>query len=259
MSFTDDPRPAPLARRVAFVTGGARGIGREIARRLAGEGASVAIGCHTGTDAAKAVVEEIRGLGGQAMVAAGDLGDPDTVTDLARRVEADLGPVTVLVHNAAPPRRSLPLLESPWDEFERQYRVGVQAAWGLSRSMVHGMRAARFGRIVLVTTTSVGLYVPGFGAYCAAKAAMETFARYLAVELGAEGITVNVVAPGLTQKDDGDHPAAAEFPLGRPAHARDVAEVVALLASPAASALTGLVVPVDGGLRLLEPLRGRRV
>ena len=120
------------------------------------------------------------------------------------------------------------------------------------------MRAEGWGRILLVTTTSTQLYVRGFGAYCTAKAAMETFARYLAVELGADGITVNVVAPGITQKEAGVHPQAERFPLGRPAHARDVAEAVAMLADPAADALTGTVVPVDGGLRLLEPLRGRR-
>jgi 3-oxoacyl-[acyl-carrier protein] reductase len=176
---------------------------------------------------------------------------------MARAVEEKLGPVTILVHNAAPPRRSAPLLDSEWEEFDRHFRVGVQAAWGLARRCVPGMRAAGYGRIILITTTSAQLYVRGFGAYCTAKAAMETFARYLAVEIGKDGITVNVVAPGITQKDDSVHPEAARFPLGRPAHARDVAEAVALLADPAAAGLTGIVLPVDGGLRLLEPLRGR--
>jgi 3-oxoacyl-[acyl-carrier protein] reductase len=247
-----------LAGRVALVTGGARGIGREIALRLARSGAAVAVGCHTRVDAAGAVVESIRAQGGRATVAAADLGEPEQVAEIAPRVEAELGPVTVLVHNAAPPRRSASLVEMEWEEFDVQHRVGVQAAWGLARGLVPGMRAAGFGRIVLVTTTSVTLYVRGFGAYCAAKAAMETFARYLAVELGSEGITVNVVAPGITQKEASIHPQAERFPLGRPAHARDVAEVVALLTDPAAASLTGVVVPVDGGLRLLEPLRGRR-
>jgi 3-oxoacyl-[acyl-carrier protein] reductase len=246
----------PLEGRVALVTGGARGIGREIALRLGSAGAAVAVGCHTRVDAAQAVVEEIRRQGGWAMVAAADLAEPNQVTALAGRVEEELGPVTVLVHNAAPPRHSAALLESQWEEFDIHYRVGVQAAWNLARCMAPAMRRERFGRILLVTTTSTQLYVRGFGAYCAAKAAMETFARYLAVELGGEGITVNVIAPGLTQKDDSAHPDAGRFPLGRPAHARDVAEAAAILADPAAACLTGLVVPVDGGLRLLEPLRG---
>lgn len=258
MPVSDDSTTPPLAGRVALVTGGARGIGREIARRLARAGAAVAVGCHTGVEAAGGVVEEIRGRGGHAIVAATDLADPEQVAALADRTVVELGPVTVLVHNAAPPRRSVPLLESPWEEFDLQYRVGVQAAWGLARRLVPGMREAGFGRILLVTTTSTRLYVPGFGAYCAAKAAMETLAGYLAVELGGDGITVNVVAPGLTQKEEGQHPTAGAFPLGRPAHARDIAEAVAMLADPAAGGLTGLVLPVDGGLRLLEPLRGRR-
>jgi 3-oxoacyl-[acyl-carrier protein] reductase len=249
------PNPR-LAGHAALVTGGARGIGREIALRLARAGAAVAVGCHTRVSAAREVVEEIEGSGGRAMVAAGDLGDPEQVAAVCDRVGEVLGHVTVLVHNAAPPRRSVPLMESPWEEFDLQYRVGVQAAWALTRSLVPGMRGAGFGRIVLVTTTSTQLYVPGFGAYCSAKAAMETFARYLAVELGGEGITVNVIAPGLTQKSEGPHPASAAFPLGRPAHAWDIAEVATMLADPAADGLTGLVLPVDGGLRLLEPLRG---
>jgi 3-oxoacyl-[acyl-carrier protein] reductase len=103
--------------------------------------------------------------------------------------------MTILVHNAAPLRQSALLLDTSWEEFDRQYRVGVQAPWGLARCIVPSMRAAGHGHIILVTTTSTQLYVRGFGAYCAAKAAMETFARYLAVELGADGITVNVVAP----------------------------------------------------------------
>lgn len=258
MSGFEDTRHAPLAGRAALVTGGARGIGREIALCLARAGAAVAVGCHTRVEAAGEVVAEIESRGGKASVAAADLADPEQVAAVADQVAAELGPITVLVHNAAPPRRSVPLLESPWEEFELHYRVGVQAAWGLARRLAPGMREARFGRILLVTTTSTQLHVPGFGAYCAAKAAMETFARYLAVELGSEGITVNVIAPGLTQKDDGAHPMAGAFPLGRPAHAREIAEVVTMLASPEAGGLTGLVVPVDGGLRLLEPLRGRR-
>lgn len=258
MSSSNEPPNPRLAGHAALVTGGARGIGREIALRLARAGAAVAVGCHTRVAAARDVVEEIEGSGGRAMIAAADLGDPEEVAALCDRMVEELGAVTVLVHNAAPPRRSVPLLESAWEEFDLQYRVGVQGAWALARGLVPGMREAGFGRILLVTTTSARLYVPGFGAYSSAKAAMETFAQYLAVELGGEGITVNVIAPGLTQKDEGPHPAAAAFPLGRPAHAWDVAEVVAMLADPAADGLTGLVLPVDGGLRLLEPLRGRR-
>jgi 3-oxoacyl-[acyl-carrier protein] reductase len=258
MTACADQRAAPLDGHVALVTGGARGIGREIALRLARGGAAVAVGCHTRVDAATEVVEQIRSHGGRALVAAADLGNPDQVARLAAQVEEGLGPVSVLVHNAAPPRQSAPLLETSWEEFDRQYRVGVQAAWGLARRFAPSMRAAGYGRILLVTTTSAQLYVRGFGAYCAAKAAMETFARYLAVELGGDGITVNVIAPGLTQKDEGTHPQANRFPLGRPAHARDIAEAAAMLADPAAAALTGLVLPVDGGLRLLEPLRGHR-
>jgi 3-oxoacyl-[acyl-carrier protein] reductase len=258
MSDRDGISLAPLTGRAALVTGGARGIGREVALCLGRAGAAVAVGCHTQVEAAGAVAEEIRHHGGQATVAAADLADPGQVAAVAAQVAAELGPITVLVHNAAPPRRSIPLLDCPWEEFDLQYRVGVQAAWALARCVAPGMRDARFGRIVLVTTTSAQLYVPGFGAYCAAKAAMETFARYLAVELGGDGITVNVVAPGLTQKDEAAHPLAGAFPLGRPAHAREIADVVTMLAGPAAGGLTGLVVPVDGGLRLLEPLRGRR-
>jgi NAD(P)-dependent dehydrogenase (short-subunit alcohol dehydrogenase family) len=248
----------PLAGHTALVTGAARGIGREIALRLARAGAKVAVGCHENLEAARAVVAEIERAGGQALVNAGDLADAERAGALADELLRELGPITILVHNAAPPRRSAPLLDTSWQEFDVHYRVGVQAAWQLCRRLVPGMRERGFGRVLLVTTTSVGLYVPGFGAYCAAKAAMETFARYLAVELAKDGITVNVIAPGLVQKDDGVHADAARFPMGKPAHARDVAEAVALLADPRAGALTGVVLPVDGGLSLLEPLRGRR-
>lgn len=245
-----------LGGDIAFVTGGARGIGRHIALRLARAGAAVAVGCRTNRPAAEAVVAEIKSLGGRGLVVAGDLAEVRSAESMVDEIERGLGPVTVLVHNAAPPRKGALLLQDDWDQFDLHYRVGVQAAWALSRRIVPGMRARGSGRIILVTTTSTSLYVPGFGAYCSAKAAMETFARYLAVELGRAAITVNVVAPGLTQKDETPMPNDRP-PLGRNAHAREVAEAVAMFADPAMQGLTGTVLAIDAGLRLLEPARGQ--
>lgn len=249
----------PLDGKIALVTGGARGIGRNIVLRLAKAGAAVAVGCQTQGEAAAATVAQVESLGGRAAVAAGDLGDPDAVDRLVDSVEQRLGPISILVHNAAPPRKGAALIDDHWGQFDLHYRVAVQAAWILARRLAPQMIASQFGRMIFITTTSTNLYVPGFGAYCAAKSALETFARYLAVELGTGGVTVNVVAPGLTQKDESPPLTVdpTKLPLTRIAQANDVAEAVAMFADPAAASLTGTILPVDGGLRLLEPMRGR--
>ena len=261
MSHADESTVGELDGRVALVTGGARGIGRVIAIRLAKAGAAVAVGCRTRQDAAQTVAEEIRRAGGRACAVCGDLAAPDRPAGIVAEITEALGSVDLLVHNAAPPRRPSKLLDDSWESFDLHFRAGVHGAWALAREVVPSMRSAGFGRIVLITTTSSRLYVPGFGAYSTAKGAMESFAVYLAAELGSCGITVNVIAPGLTVKPDSPVTLSPEkqtlFPTGRVPQADDVAEAVLSLVSPAAAGITGVVLPVDGGLRLLEPLRGR--
>jgi 3-oxoacyl-[acyl-carrier protein] reductase len=242
--------------RSALVTGGNRGIGLAIARRLAAGGDRVVITSRSGEmDAAG---EE--GTGGRAgageglMVARCDVRDPAAVDEAFAAAEAAHGPVEVLVANAGITRDQLLALMSE-DDFTSVLDTNLTGAYRVAKRAVRGMIRMRRGRIVFISSV-VGLLGSGGQAnYAASKAGLIGMARSLARELGTRSITVNVVAPGFVDTDmtaalPEDRKAAilASVPLGRLASADEVAAAVAFLASADAGYITGAVIPVDGGL-----------
>jgi 3-oxoacyl-[acyl-carrier protein] reductase len=228
--------------RSVLVTGGNRGIGLAIARRLAADGDSVTVTSRSG--------EPVQDL----TVVRCDVRDVASVDAAFGAVEADQGPVEVLVANAGVTRDQLLALMSE-DDFAAVLDTNLTGAYRVAKRAVRGMMKMRRGRLIFISSV-VGLYgSAGQANYAASKAGLVGLARSLARELGSRGITANVVAPGFVDSDmTAGLPEArkaaimAAVPLGRYASAEEVAGAVVFLAGQDAAYITGAVIPVDGGL-----------
>jgi 3-oxoacyl-[acyl-carrier protein] reductase len=242
--------PAP----VAIVTGGSGGIGAAICRALAATGHAVVVGYHTDAERAGRTVAEITEAGGRATAVAADLSLAGAGSRLVEAAVRSYGDVGVVVHNASDRIGSRPIADVRWEDMAAQLDVQLRAAFELGQAAIPLMRARGDGRIIHVTSQVVDVPVVGWTAYAVAKSALGTLARQLAEELGPDGITVNCVAPGLTETrlvgDLGERArlvAARQTPLRRLAVPDDVAGAVAFLASPAGAFMSGQTLRVNGG------------
>ncbi|MFZ4759834.1 MAG: 3-oxoacyl-ACP reductase FabG [Burkholderiaceae bacterium] len=244
---------APLAGRVALVTGASRGIGHAIALELGRLGATV-IGTSTTEAGAAGVTAALEAAGAAGRGAVLDVGDVAGTDALIDAIGKGDGPIAILVNNAGITRDNL-AMRMKNEEWASVIDTNLSAVFRLSRAVMRPMMKARWGRIVNVTSVVGASGNPGQANYAAAKAGVAGMTRALAQELGSRGITVNCVAPGFIDTDmtralDATQTAALvqRIPLGRLGEAHDVAAAVGFLCSPAAGYVTGTTLHVNGGM-----------
>jgi len=240
-------------QRVAIVTGGSKGIGAAIARRLARDQLAVAVNYSRSRGEAEAVVAAIEAEHGRAIAVQADVSDPNAVRALFETTQAAFGGVDVLVNNAGMMQLA-PIAEVQDEEFERQVALNLG---GVFRGMREAARRLRDGgRIISFSSSVVGLYQPTYGVYAATKAGIEALTHILAKELGKRRITVNAVAPGPVEtelflkdkKEEQIRTIAGMNPFGRLGQPDDIASIVAFLASPEAGWINGQTVRANGGV-----------
>jgi 3-oxoacyl-[acyl-carrier protein] reductase len=244
--------------RVALVTGASSGIGAETARLLASRGMRVVVNYLHNHDAAKGVVTDIEQAGGTATAVQADVRDPAAVAAMIECVGKTWGGVDVLVHNALTPYAIKSFRDMTWPELGGKLDDELKAAYVVAKAVLPHM-TAHGGRIVFIGTGLSRRPRAGMIALGTAKAALAQFARYLAQELGPQGITVNVVEPGPVAEtrisaqvfdDELTKRQVAATPMGRLARPRDVAQAVAFFADEDNDFITGSTTAVNGGMAM---------
>lgn len=247
-----------LSGKTALVTGGSRGLGAAMCRSLARAGAAVAVHYATAADRAAAVVREIQSAGGRAAAVGADFHDEASAGRAIAEAQRALGPLDVVVNNAGREEALGPALELRWADYEGIFELNVRSAYLTSRAAAAHMRQRTWGRIINVLSMAAHTNPKSMAAYSTAKAALGAFTRALAVELGPDGITVNSVSPGWIPVErhglstlPGRIATAQRTPLGHLGTPEDVANVVTFLASDLAGFVTGVEIPVCGGVHML--------
>jgi len=240
-----------LTDKTALVTGASRGIGAAIAKRLAADGARVAITYTKGADAAAQVVKEIETAGGKAIAIQADAADAKAVIAAVDKTVKTFGGLDILVNNAgtAIPK---PFVEATLEEMDRVIDINLRGVFIATQAALRHLKDG--GRVINIGS-SVGErnMTPGLAAYSATKGAVKMFTQGLSREVGSRGITVNTVQPGPIDTDlnpvagDWATPQIANTALKRYGRVEDVAALVAFVASPEASYITGTSLTVDGG------------
>lgn len=253
-----------LAHKTALVFGAGGGLGGAIARALASEGAKVAV-ADIDAQAAQATADAIVAAGGKAMRIAWDLSDLSAIADNIAAIQAELGPVDILVNNTGGPPPTLATGQDPrdWETFFRSMVVSVIA---VTDAVLPGMRERKWGRIITSTSSGVVAPIPNLGISNALRLSLVGWSKTLAREVGRDGVTANIVLPGRIataritfldeQKAKREGRAVKEvsaestssIPLGRYGDPSEYGDVVSFLASTRASYLTGSVIRIDGGL-----------
>ncbi|PUB20811.1 3-oxoacyl-[acyl-carrier protein] reductase [Promicromonospora sp. AC04] len=237
-----------LDSKVALVTGGSRGIGEAIVRRLSADGAAVAFSYSSSSTAADVLVDELRAAGGTVSAYRADQGSPSDVEGLVRQAVDDFGQLDILVNNAGTAVfGSLTHPDTDMDSLDRQLAVNVAGVIRTVRAVSKVI--SRGGRIVSIGSTAAS-YIgnPGIADYAGTKAAVSALSRGWAHDLGDKQVTVNTIHPGPT--DVGQGPAeevAANIILGRLGKPSEVAGLVAYLVGPEAGYITGADITIDGG------------
>jgi 3-oxoacyl-[acyl-carrier protein] reductase len=242
---------AKLTDKSALVTGGSRGIGSAIAKRLAADGASVAITYTKGADAAAAVVKEIERAGGKAIAIQADATDAEAVKAAVEKTVATFGRLDVLVNNAG---TAIPKTfeETTLEEMDGMIDINIRGTFVTTQAALKHMKEG--GRIIMIgSCVGERMMTPGLVPYAATKGAIKMFTQGLSREVGSRGITVNNIQPGPIDTElnpaagDWAAPQIANTALKRYGHVEDIAAMVAFVAGPEAAYITGANLTVDGG------------
>lgn len=237
--------------KVALVTGGSSGIGQAIVERLAADGAHLAIADIADCDE---TLDKVRSLGGQAFAARCDIADGEAVSRFGREIEQRFGAVSILVHAAAY-QFVRPFEDVSFEQWRKTQAVNQDAVFHLLKAVLPGMKAERWGRVILIASSQFFIGGQSMAHYVTSKGALIGLAHGLAAELGPHGVTINCVAPGLTRtrKAVADLPEAVFQQIAslqaipRNGQPEDQSGVVSFLASDDAAFITGQTLLVDGG------------
>ncbi|MDO8384678.1 MAG: SDR family oxidoreductase [Microbacterium sp.] len=249
----------------AIVTGSDSGIGKATAVALAAAGMDVGVTWHSDEEGARDTAREVEALGRRAVVRRLDTSDIPACGEVIDELAAKLGGLDVFVNNAGTGDNA-PFLDLTLDQWRHTVSVDLEGAFVCLQRAARHMVGGDGGRLIAITSVHEHQPRVGSAAYDAAKHGLGGLMKTIALELGREGITVNSVAPGeiatpMTGQEDED-PRATDrpgVPLGRPGDAREIAAVVAFLASPAASYVTGASYAVDGGMLQMGPQAGSHI
>ena len=247
-----------MDRRVAVITGASRGIGAATARVLAERGFRVVVNYRSSAEQADEVVRAATEAGGEAMALRADVTAPDDVTAMIDETEQRWGRVDVMVHNALIPFDVTSFADLRWEQLGGKLDRELHAAFMITKAVVPGMISRRYGRLVYLSTGLSRRPREGMIALGTAKAALDQFVRYIALELAPHGITANLVAPATVDETkvtgqlttDQVHKLGAANPMGRLVRPDEVAKTVAFLASEESGFTTGHYLPVNGGLSM---------
>ncbi len=240
--------------KVIIVTGASRGIGAAIAESLGLHGAAVIVNFHKNQEKAEAVLGRIKDKGGSGITFRADVRDDDAVNAMVEAAVKSFGKVDVLINNANINFPIKPFIELSWEEINAKITDETKALYNCSQAVLKDMIQRKAGKLIFISSSLSRQPGYGFAAHAAAKSATDSLARVMATELGPEGITVNVIGPGLVKTDataglpaEVHERTAAFTPLGRVGMPEDVAGVALFLASPLSDYLTGQYIPVCGG------------
>ena len=253
----DQQRLPQLQGKVVLITGASRGIGAATAKRLAKSGASVIINYHQNREAAEKLLDEIQSADGRGMIFQADVTRKDQVASMIKAAREEYPAIDVLVNNAYFPFQVGQLHELSWDDFHRAIEHELSAFHNCVQACLPDMIQTKSGKIIVVSTRLAQQPLPKLGAYAAAKAALESVANTMAIELGPLGINVNVVTPAFTLTDaslimpEAYRERVRETrPLKKHLYPEDVAGAIAFLAGDEASMLTGSHILITGGSHL---------
>ena len=243
-----------LKNKVVLITGASRGIGAASAKAIAHHGATVVINYLKSKDKAEELLDEIKKAGGNGLVFQADVRDKGAVNKMVESTLKEFGKIDVLVNNANINFPIRPFIELTWDQIEAKILGEMRALYNCSQAVLKDMLNRKSGKLIFVSSSLSRFPGYGFSAHAAAKSAMDSMAKVMAMELGPSGITVNVVGPGLTLTDatagqpkEVHEQVAAITPLRRLGMPDDIAGVVLFLASSLSDYLNGEYIPVTGG------------
>lgn len=246
-----------LKNKVAIVTGSSRGIGAATVKLLAQNGAKVVVNYVQNKQEGENVLKSIHEIGAEAILVQADVTVLDQVEKMVRRTEEELGPVDILVNNANMSFPIMPFHQYKWEDFEMKLLNEMKANFFCCQAVVPSMIERKAGCIVNVSSGLSRVSGEGFIAHSSAKSALDAFSKTLALELGPNGIRVNVIAPGLTITDATAHQSkemheaiAAHTPLRRLAKPVDVASAVLFYCTDDSRFVTGTYLPVCGGIQM---------
>lgn len=243
-----------LKSKVALVTGGSRGIGREIALELAKTGVDIAITYVNNLEKASIVIEEIISYGVRAIAIQANVSIEEDVTNMIKTIEKELGSVDILVNNAGVTKDNL-LIRMKEDEWDEVMNVNLKGTFLCTKAVSRSMMKKRYGKIINITSVVGIMGNAGQGNYSASKAGVIGFTKSMAKELASRGIRVNAIAPGFIEtdmteslNDEIKEAMINAIPLNSFGSPKDIANVVIFLASENSDYITGQVISVDGGM-----------